>query len=294
MAQQQEYDEFGNPVGPNPGTSGPGATANNTGVVTPPETRTLTPWDHSTFRDEWLGTGNNVGAQDSILGKYGITLAANGTGTMPDGSIMDLRRGARAGDNTAQWMGLGDKSGMYANPGGGGAPGAPGGPGGSGGPKWDDLYNELMKRGKQSLDVNANDPIIRNQTDAFAASQDRAKRDALNAAAERSSPYGTGGMQGQERMMAEHLGANVGGFQAELMGRELQSKRDEISHALDSASTMLSEQQRVSLQRELGLLDAEIRRQGQADQRDQFGRTYDANQNERNTYWDWTKSGGKV
>src|SRR4051812_29835395 len=39
-------------------------------------------WDRTGFRDAWMGTGNNVAAQDALLKQYGINLSGNGTGTL--------------------------------------------------------------------------------------------------------------------------------------------------------------------------------------------------------------------
>lgn len=227
-------------------------------------------FDRNAFRDEWMGSGNNVGAQDAILKKYGITLSANGTGTLPSGEIMDLRRGARAGDNTAQWMGVGEVhngvssyySGNPAATSGAGPNMPPGPPQNQHDPKWDALYDQLMKRSTQSLNVDPNDPIVRGQTDAFSAQQERARRDFLGEQAESNGPYGTGAQLGQARMTAEKLGQNTAGFQAQLMGRELESRRQEISQALSQMGGMLTEDQRMALQRELGYLNDATQRYG--------------------------------
>ncbi len=122
----------------------------------------------------------------------------------------------------------------------------------------DELWRFLMDRIHQGLDVKSSDPLIRNQTDAYSAEQERARNLYLKNASERIGPYGTGALQGQERMTAETLGQNVGSFQAQLMWQELTARRNEIQQALSGALGLLSAQQQMSLQRELALLNNAI------------------------------------
>jgi hypothetical protein len=129
--------------------SRPSAGPQNTGVVPPGQTKT--PWDRNTFRDSWMGTGNNVGAQDALLKQYGLNISGNGTVTLPSGEQMDIRRGARAGDNTAQWMGVGGGGASYGTGNdpriaGGGPNMPPGPPGMQHDPKWDALYDQLLEQ----------------------------------------------------------------------------------------------------------------------------------------------------
>lgn len=290
MAQQQQYDEFGNPVLTNQN--------DNSGVANPAPAAApqKSPWDRTAFRDEINGAPDAY----AVLDKYGLTADKSGRVTLPSGEIMDVVREAGAGGRTGQWMGVGEvhngQASMYS---GGPAP-APqaGGVGGagntSGGPQWDALYAQLMARAQQGLDVNANDPAVKGQTDAFSAQQQRSRRDFLADQAEGSSNFATGAQLGQARMTAEKLGQNVGGFQAELMGREISARREEIQNALTQMGGMLSDQQRLALQRELGLLDANLRQQTINNQAGQSQRDYDFNANDRATYWDWLKQGGKI
>lgn len=226
-------------------------------------------FDHDTFRNAWMGTGNNVDAQNAILKQYGLTASPNGTVTLPDGAIMDLRRGAKVGDNTAQWMGVGEVHNGVTNYYNGNGQSQPGSFMMSSAsstpvhdPKWDALYNQLTQRAQQGLNVSPDDPIIKGQTDAYSAQQERARRNFLGDLAESNSPYASGAQLGQSRMTAEQMGANVGGFQAQLMGRELQSRRDEIQQALASQQGMLTEEQRLALQKELSYLNDATQRYG--------------------------------
>jgi hypothetical protein len=60
----------------------------------------------------------------------------------------------------------------------------------------------------------------------------------------------------------ERAGQATGLFESQLMGRELQNRRDEITHALDSLGNRLSEDQRLALQKELGYLNDATQRYG--------------------------------
>jgi hypothetical protein len=137
-------------------------------------------------------------------------------------------------------------------------------------PTTQSFLQQLQQRAHQSLEVGANDPIIKGQTDAFRAEGERARRNFLGDAAESGSPYATGAQQGQARMSAEKLGQNVGGFQAELMGRELTARRDEIQQALATMGSTLSEHDRQALQKELALIDDSTKRYGINTQNSQF------------------------
>lgn len=128
----------------------------------------------------------------------------------------------------------------------------------------DSLYGTLLGRAQQGLDVDPNNPVIRAQTDVFNANQDRARRGYLSDTAERSGPYAN--LQGERRMTAEKVGQAGGEFQAQLMGRELQSKRDEIAQALSGMQGMLSADQAANLQRQLSLYDNAIKQTGMGNQ----------------------------
>src|SRR6185295_5671522 len=124
------------------------------------------------------------------------------------------------------------------------------------------FYQQLMDRSKQSLNIDPNDPVIKGQTDAFRAEQERARRNYISDTAERIGPYASGALQGERRMAAEHVGQATSGFQAELMGREQTARRDEIAQALSLMSGRLTTEQSLALQRELGMIDAQLRGRG--------------------------------
>ena len=154
-------------------------------------------------------------------------------------------------------------AGSGAGAGGGGASGAGaqgGGPSANTDPRAEAFYQELLKRSQQGLAIDRTDPIIRAQADAFAANQERSRRNYLSDVAERQGPLAN--IQGERRMAAERAGQATGGFEAELIGKELVARRQEISEALQLMGGVLSRDQQAALQRELAQLDAAIRREG--------------------------------
>jgi hypothetical protein len=133
----------------------------------------------------------------------------------------------------------------------------------------DTLYNLLLGRATQGLDIDRNDPIIRGQSDAYAANQERARRNYLADVAEQAGPLAN--LRGEQRVTAEQLGQNVGSFEAQLMARELESRRAEIADALTSMRGLLTSDQQAELQRQLSLLDDATRRLQIDQQGQQFG-----------------------
>lgn len=120
-------------------------------------------------------------------------------------------------------------------------------------PRTNDLYNTLLGRSQQSLRINRNDPIIRNQTDAFNAADTRQQRDYLNNLAERGG--GTENLNMERRMSSEKVGQDTAQFQAQLMGQELTARREEIQNALTQMGGLLTEQERLQLQNQLAIMD---------------------------------------
>lgn len=166
----------------------------------------------------------------------------------------------------------------------------------------EELYRLLLERATQSREINPNDPIIRNQANAFTAADERARRQAIADLAEQGGQYRN--IRGEKRMSAEAAGQRAGAFQAELMGRELTARRAEITQALQEMGSLLTSDQQLALQRELGLLDAAIRKQN-ADtdvsrlgiERDRVGverGRLGLDAEDRASYWDWIRRGGRL
>jgi hypothetical protein len=137
-----------------------------------------------------------------------------------------------------------------------------------------DAFMKLLReRMSQGDEIDPNDPIIKNQVDQYSAQQNRARNTYLDEQAERNSAHGMGDsglMDIERRMSAESAGNAVGGFQAELMGRELTARRDEIQHALDSMGRELNDDERQLLERELAAADNAMKKYGIDTQNSQY------------------------
>lgn len=247
-------------------------------------------WNRESFRDASMARPVGMTAADFIAQNGGISggvkmvPGSNDKVILPTGEVIDLSINANAqGQGTGNgWTGAGHWNGSsvqaYGTP---GAPGAPGG--GGGGPlgtaasnmgsamsaemtlknQQDEalrkqLIDQLTARSQQSLTIDRNDPTIRAQADAYGANEERAKRNYLADIAEKSGPNAN--LQGEARMAAEKVGQRTGGFEAELMGRELTAKRTEIATALESMRGMLTTSQEMQLRKELASMDDAIQR----------------------------------
>jgi hypothetical protein len=123
----------------------------------------------------------------------------------------------------------------------------------------DNLFNMWNQRATQSLAIDRNDPIIRAQADAYSAQQERARNQYLQAEAERQGPYANLGAE--RRLAAEHAGQASGAFEAQLLGKELEARRNEIAQALTGMAGLLTTDQAQELQRQLALLDQAVKQQ---------------------------------
>jgi hypothetical protein len=133
----------------------------------------------------------------------------------------------------------------------------------------DDLYNVLVQRATQSLDVNRDDPAFRGQREAFAAAQERARRAYLADVAESSGPLAN--LRGEQRLSYERAGQNIGGFEANLVATELQRRRDEIASALTMQAQYLTAEQQRELTERLAEMDRAIQLQQMQIADSQFG-----------------------
>jgi hypothetical protein len=142
----------------------------------------------------------------------------------------------------------------------------------------DTVRNSYLQQIQKGTSVNTNDPNFRMQADAFAAAQERARRNQLDDVAQssfQSGSRGSGAEQIERRMMDERAAQNVGSFEAELVGKELASRRDEIKNALSELGGMISNDQKNDLNRELAALDAAIKRESLAQTGSLGGRDLD-------------------
>jgi hypothetical protein len=132
----------------------------------------------------------------------------------------------------------------------------------------DALVQQLMERARQGIAVDRTDPTIRAQVDPYAANVERSRRNYLGDLAERAGPYAN--LRGEERMSAERAGQASGLFEAEVIGREVSARRDEIAQALQMWGSLLTNDQRVALERELAMLNDRARTADRSTTQDQF------------------------
>lgn len=115
------------------------------------------------------------------------------------------------------------------------------------------------------------DPTIKAQSDAYAVGQTRAREQARAAMAERMAHDGApgvnsgafnDGLAGLYQQQGEAVGAN----NAKLLGNEAQARKQELLQAAAIAGNTLNAEQSRALQQQLAELDAQIRREGIAQQ----------------------------
>lgn len=129
----------------------------------------------------------------------------------------------------------------------------------------DVVRNSWLDQATQSTTVDPNDPNLKQQTDSFAAGQERMRRNYEADAAERLSAQGlgnSGAMDNERRYAQERAGQATGAFQAQLVGQELKFKRDQIADALNHLGDTISNDQKNALTKQLADLDATIKQQG--------------------------------
>lgn len=270
MAQGQEYDENGYLI-EDPAEAQRRAEESSQGYSGPPPPTTPAP--KKTFSDavmkDWVATGGNTTQQmKDFFGNYegvqfigddkiqvngrtydtihnvGTADAKARTGYTTDSRYASGSKGSSSGNAsvTQQWT---------AAP----APRAP-----ARDPRVDELYNMLMGRAQQGLDVSREDPAIRAQSDAYSANEERAMRNYLADMAEGAGANAN--LRGEQRMASEKFGQRTGAFEAELMGREITARRDEIQQALVQMQGMLTTEQEMNLRRELAQLQDATQRLG--------------------------------
>lgn len=197
--------------------------------------------------------------KDAIQRGDGSALVKNGTLTTRGGG------GAAPGASQAGngWFASGGAAPSSYTGGGSPAPVAAGR-----GPQWDAFYNQLLGRSTQSLAVNPNDPIIKANTDAFNAAEQRQQTRNMSALAERAGPNTN--LAAETRASGEQVGQDTAAFQAKQMGDEVAARRQEISQALTLQAGQLSTEEMSRLKQE----DQALAARQQDLQNSQFGAQY--------------------
>lgn len=140
-------------------------------------------------------------------------------------------------------------------------------------PQIHDAIMKLLTEGQTP--PSATDPIIKNQVDAYRAQQDRSRDQGRAALAERAAYEGTptSTFDTQLQNMYEQEGQNVAGFQANLIGGDLQARRQQVVDAIQFAQGA----DRTALQLQLANIDNALREQGLGTQNQQFYDTLSSN-----------------
>lgn len=245
------------------------------------------------YRDQWMssGTRDMAGLQNFVNQYGGQIVSGNGTVLTPSGEYIDMLIGARTnGSGMPGWTGINGGAGDPRNAGGAGSSGSGTfGAGGSGGgafggfgggsfsssssgafgnAKSSGLWDMLMGRATQSLNINPKDPIIAAQTNSFRAEQERAARNSLAQQAEEQGPQAN--LNSERRLLNERASQATGNLRSSLMQSELTARRNEIMQSLAQMGNLLTEEQRLALSRELGLLNASLDQQRITNQNNQF------------------------
>jgi hypothetical protein len=127
----------------------------------------------------------------------------------------------------------------------------------------DVVRNTYLERATKPATVDQNDPAFRQQADAFAAGEERARRDASADLAEATAGTGQTGFQtGEQRLINERSAQRRGAFEADLVRQELTTKRQEASQALEMLSGQISADQARDLQKYIADLDAQLKTAG--------------------------------
>lgn len=132
-----------------------------------------------------------------------------------------------------------------------------------------DSLMKMLTDNQQTPSIN--DPALKAQADAYSLAQTRAKQRARSALAERMSAPGgagvdSGSFENSLRGFEQAQGESEAGYNAGLVGNELQQRRQQLLSAASLAGNQLNAEDARALQKELAQLDAAIKRESIAQQ----------------------------
>lgn len=274
----------------------------NTGVIKPPEAPASNPFNYEQARDSWMSGkyGGGAGGAAAWASANGVNYNGGDTISLPNGGGMIDIIGNYAGGKgngqamTNNWTAAGGNgpNPNGVNSGGGGSNGGNAGGFNSGQTSAlnQQLVQMLLGRANQSLNVNAQtDPNIRQQADPYAANVQRQARNYIADQAERLGPNAN--IQGEARLANERAGQASGQFEASLVGGEINARRQEIQAALSGLQGYLSDQDRLSLQQELGHLSDATQRYGIDTNANTANNRLGLDAEQQYNYWDALRSG---
>jgi hypothetical protein len=140
------------------------------------------------------------------------------------------------------------------------------------------LFDLLMSRAQQPITPDTNDPVLKAQTDAFNASQQRGATKTLQALAEQQGPNAN--LAADTRSVQENAAIAGSNFQAQAMVNEIAARREEVAQALQGATGLLTAEQAMTLQRELANLDSQYKFYSAGLENQQFYNTLSQRENE--------------
>jgi hypothetical protein len=113
--------------------------------------------------------------------------------------------------------------------------------------------------------VTTNDPAIKAQTDPYNAAIERQKNSYLSGQAEQLAAKGLGSsgqMNNEQRYAGEQAGQQEGGFAAQLVGNEINARRQQVQDALSGLSGAITQDQKQALEEELAKLTQQTQMYG--------------------------------
>jgi hypothetical protein len=220
---------------------------------------------------------------------------------LPDGEVVDVVSNVGTnGQGGAWWGSEGDWAaanarGAYGAPSSGGGDGAPAGGGltgtstssstyGNVDPAFRDILLQLMNRSQPGAINVATDPNLASQADAYSVARQRAAgreraMTAERAAAEglNSGGQGSGAFDTSLQGINENAGRDIAGYNAGLVGQEVQARRNDLLNALQIANSVGARDQSSAIQQQLAALDNQYRYAALAQNQGQFNDTYGLN-----------------
>jgi hypothetical protein len=123
------------------------------------------------------------------------------------------------------------------------------------------VLNSYLSQATQGTNINMNDPVIRQQQNAFESANERTRRDSIADTAEAANAQGlgnSGALTAEDRLINEHAGQANSQFAAQLASNELANRRNEIQNALSGLSGIISGDQARMLQEELAKIEEKM------------------------------------
>jgi len=259
------------------------------GAAAPAAPKTM-PYNREQFRDQWMQTGTDVGKQNALLGQYGLSADAAGRVALPQdvnghsAETLDLRIGAKSGQNLAGWTDVGMNGNSNGTGGSGGFNGTGGGTGGASGssPQQDAIRAALMAQlQKMGQPIDPNDPTISTQLNASSNLLERQRQQRRAAMAERMAASGlnpggagSGAMDQEIAAGFEDKASQLSGIQGQLMARANEQRISQLQQALSLAVQSGDAQSARDLQLQIAQMQQSMEQARLGQSQSQWNDTY--------------------